>query len=90
MWHRYLASMAAFSTTPLGVFPMEAVRIEIDTKAMRKLDDNEVIAGVFEFGTESGSRGAETLLNLAMITSLEGEIVFYDLVLNLIRFKPAR
>ena len=58
MWHQLLGEFHGASTTELGVGPMEAVRMPIDTKAMRKVKATDVLIGVIELGLE---RGAATL-----------------------------
>ena len=55
MWHQIVSRMTGFSTTEAGRGPMEAVRMEIDTKAMRKTRDTDVLVGVLEMGTEVGT-----------------------------------
>jgi hypothetical protein len=47
--------MAGFSTTETGQSTMEAVRVPIDSKAMRKVHESDVLVGVIEMGTEVGA-----------------------------------
>ncbi len=55
LYHRLLAQFRGFSTTEVGRGPMEAVRIEIDSKAMRKFEDGMVVFGAVELGIETGT-----------------------------------
>ena len=55
LWHNLLSSFRGASTTEVGRAPMEAVRGEIDSKAMRKTHQSDVLIGVIELGTEVGT-----------------------------------
>ena len=55
IWHRWFASFRGASVTELGVSPMEAVRVEIDSKAMRKVHQTDFLIGVVELGAETGA-----------------------------------
>ena len=55
MWHHLGGELRGYSTTELGTGPMEAVRIPIDSKAMRKLRGTDVTVGVVQLGTETGA-----------------------------------
>ena len=55
MWHQLLGEFDGSSTTEVGRNPMEAVRMEIDTKAMRKTRAGDLLIGVIELGTEVGA-----------------------------------
>jgi len=55
LFHRYMGQMRGSATTELFRFPMEAFRWEIDSKAMRKLKETDVIVGVTELGTLIGA-----------------------------------
>ena len=55
LFHRLVSQMRAPSTTELFTSPMEAVRIEIDSKVMRKEKATDVMIGVTELGTEAGA-----------------------------------
>ena len=55
LWHQWLGAFTGYSTTETGRGPMEAVRMEIDSKGMRKLRATDVIVGVIELGTEVGT-----------------------------------
>ena len=59
LWHQLFSSFRGFATTETGRGPMEAVRLAIDSKAMRKLKESDVIVGCVETGAEIG---AATLL----------------------------
>ena len=53
--HRMLGPLIGASTTELTTAPMEAVRLEIDSKAMRKMSPNEVLFGIVETAGEVGT-----------------------------------
>ncbi len=55
MWHELYSQFRGFSTTPTGQSPLEAIRMPIDTKAMRKLKATDVLIGVVETGVEVGT-----------------------------------
>ena len=55
MWHMLLGQFRGFSTTELGTGPMEAVRVDIDSKAMRKTHASDFVMGAVELGTETGT-----------------------------------
>ena len=55
LWHHLTTPVLGFSTTETGQSPMEAERIVIDSKAMRKIKDTDVLMGIFEIGTETGT-----------------------------------
>ena len=59
MWHALHAHVTGFSTIETGRGPMEAVRGTIDTKAMRKEKATDVLIGVIELGTETGTCGLD-------------------------------
>jgi len=54
LWHSFTANLMGFSTTEVGQSVMEAGRIEIDSKAMRKFEDGMVVFGSVELGVETG------------------------------------
>ena len=55
MWHQILSQFRGFSTTETGRGPMEAVRMSIESKAMRKVKASDILIGVVEVGTEVGA-----------------------------------
>ena len=55
MYHNLGGALTGFSTTETGRGPMEAVRVDIDTKAMRKTRSSDIVVGVLELGTEVGA-----------------------------------
>ena len=55
LFHQHVGNFLGSSVVALGRSPMEAVRIEIDSKAMRKFEDGMVCFGAFELGTEIGT-----------------------------------
>ena len=70
MWHHSAAGMAGFSTAETGQSVMEAVRIPIDTKAMRKLRETDVVVGVIEMGTEIGTATVRYAAQTRMLSKL--------------------
>jgi len=60
-WLYYHAGSALIGDSTTEVFrnPMSAVRVPIDTKAMRKMAANETLFGAVEFGTEIGTAVVE-------------------------------
>ena len=59
MYHSIRGSLSGFSTTEAGQSPLEAFRAEIDSKAMRKVRDTDVLIGVVELGSETGTAVAQ-------------------------------
>ena len=55
LYHQWVGEFVGLSTSELGTWPSEAVRADIDSKAMRKLRATDVICGVVELGTEVGA-----------------------------------
>ena len=55
IWHQLFGPFRGQSTTELGVFPLEAVRGEIDSKAMRKVKEGMILFGATELGLEVGT-----------------------------------
>ncbi len=56
MWIQYLGAMIGRSTTEAELTgPLGEVRVEIDTKAMRKVHPNETVFGVIETEDETGA-----------------------------------
>ena len=59
MWHMILGRFRGASTTEVARAPMEAGRFVIDSKAMRKIKSTDVLIGVLEAGTETGTSTLE-------------------------------
>ena len=55
LFHRMHGNITGFSTTELLTGPIDAQRVEIDSKAMRKTRATDVLVGVVELGTETGA-----------------------------------
>jgi len=55
LYHRLHSNIFGRSTTELGVSPMEAQRVEIDSRAMRKVKGSDFTIGVVELGAETGA-----------------------------------
>ena len=70
MWHYSGAGLFGQSTTELAAGPIDAVRIPIDSKAMRKVGSNEVIFGAVEMGVETGTATAVFTANSRMLFKL--------------------
>ena len=54
-FHQLLGPILSFETTEVLRGPMSALRIDIDSKAMRKLKSTDVMIGVVEAGVEVGA-----------------------------------
>ena len=59
MWHMILGRFRGAATTEVARAPMEAGRFVIDSKAMRKIKATDVLIGVLEVGTETGTSTLE-------------------------------
>ena len=70
LWYHAGASLIGFETTEVLRGPIGAVRIPIDTKAMRKMSPNEAIFGIVEFGTEVGTATVSFVMNTRMLFKL--------------------
>ena len=70
LWHASLATLIGFETTEVLRGPMSAVRVPIDSKAMRKITGNETIFGAVQFGTEVGTATAQFQMNTRMLFKL--------------------
>ena len=70
LWFLAAASLVSFETTEVARGPISAVRIPIDSKAMRKLAPNETIFGAIAFTGEIGTATAEFVMNTRMLVKL--------------------
>ena len=70
MWHHAGAGLIGLETTEVGRFPLNGVRIPIDTKAMRVMKQNEVIVGVVAVETEIGTSVLRFIGNTRMLSKL--------------------
>ena len=55
LYHRLHGNIFGQSTTELATGPIDAFRVEIDSKAMRKTRFSDILVGVVELGTETGT-----------------------------------
>ena len=55
MYHSLHAELTGLETTEVGRGPLSAVRVSIDSKAMRKVRIMDVLCGVIEVGAETGT-----------------------------------
>ena len=55
LYHQLVAGVTGFSTTETGASAAEVVRMEIDSKAMRKTRAGDILIGVIGIGTETGA-----------------------------------
>jgi len=55
MWVHYLGAVVSLTTVESALEGLAATRIEIDTKAMRKLKPNQTVFGVLETEDETGA-----------------------------------
>jgi len=58
IWFHSGSSLVGFETTEVLRGPMSAVRVPIDSKAMRKNGTNNVLFGMVSMGTEIGTATA--------------------------------
>ena len=70
MWFYGGGAMIGASTTETFRGPMEAVRIPIDTKAMRKIHDNETVFGAVQTVTEVGTATLSFSMGSRMLSKL--------------------
>ena len=71
LWYQAIGPMVGLSVTESennGV--LAKVRIEIDSKAMRKLKPNETVFGAFEFTTEVGAATVRFAMDSRMLVKL--------------------
>ena len=59
IWHHSGAAIDSLETTEVARGPGSAIRIPIDTKAMRKFKSTDVLIGVVEMGTEVGTANVQ-------------------------------
>ena len=71
MWHMILSQFRTSSVSPETFqSTMEAVRFDIDSKAMRKIRESDVVIGVLELGTEIGTTQMEFQARTRILTKL--------------------
>ena len=70
MWHHSGAALIGLETTEVARGPLSAVRIPIDSKAMRKIGTNEVQFGAVQFGGEVGAATASFVMNTRVLDKL--------------------
>ena len=70
IWYQSLAAIVSLETTEVARGPMGAVRIPIDTKAMRKLNANDTVFGAVELSTEVGTTTINFTMNTRMLSKL--------------------
>ncbi len=69
-WYQQLGSFIGDSTTETFRFPMQARKVEIDTKAMRKIQPNEVIFGAVAVSNEVGASTLTFHMDTRMLVKL--------------------
>ena len=70
LWHHMGAGLAGLSTTEVAQGPSDAIRIPIDSKAMRKVGSDETVFGAIELGTEVGTAVAQFSARTRMLIKL--------------------
>ena len=70
MWYHAGGAMVGDVTTEVFRSPMAAIRLEIDTKAMRKVGPNETIFGVFQVVGEVGGSTVNFAVSTRMLFKL--------------------
>ena len=68
LWFHAGAAIVGNETTELFRGPMSAVRIQIDTKAMRKMSANEIIFGAISLVNEVGAAELDFVASTRMLT----------------------
>ena len=69
MWY-WTGSMIGLTATENGELGTAAVRIPVDTKAMRKIKDTDGVIGMFAVGTETGAATLTCRLETRMLVKL--------------------
>ena len=67
LYHRQFSLIAAEATEAFGNAGSASIRVEIDSKAMRKISSDMVIFGCFEFGTPVGTTTVNAYANTRML-----------------------
>ena len=67
LWHHSGGSIITFETTEVLRGPMNAIRIPIDSKAMRKNGTNETLFGAVQFNTEVGTATLNFVMNTRIL-----------------------
>jgi len=70
LWYHAGGPLVSLETTEVGRGPLSAIRIPIDTKAMRKMSPNEVLFGSLSTGTEIGTAAMDFLMNTRVLAKL--------------------
>ena len=70
LWHTYFALETAGATETWGTGPNVALRIAIDSKAMRKFDANRTLYAAVEIEVEEGTAVVRTFLNSRALVKL--------------------
>ncbi len=70
LWFASLGPMIGLTTTETQTGPLNAVRVAVDTKAMRKFGPNEVLMGIVSTSTEIGAATLSFGLDTRMLTKL--------------------
>ena len=71
MWHRFVDPMLGFSVTEGdNTGPISQVKLEVDTKAMRKTKESDVVIGVTEVATEIGTATLQFIASTRMLSKL--------------------
>ena len=70
MYHSVHAGVTSLETTEVARGPISAIRIPIDTKAMRKFRESDLLVGVVELGTETGTAAGIFRAETRMLSKL--------------------
>ena len=70
IWHHSGGAIVSLETTEVARGPMGAVRIPIDSKAMRKWRLNEVLMGSIQLGTEIGTAQVDMVMSTRVLIKL--------------------
>ena len=70
MWHRLHGMFITDAPNNETRGPMEAVRVEIDSKSMRKFDEGMTVFGAIELGAETGACSIDFTAQTRMLIKL--------------------
>ncbi len=70
IWYHRMGALVSPTTTEVATGPMDAVRVPIDTKAMRKVGPNDTIFGAVATVTEIGTVTVNFVMNTRMLIKL--------------------
>jgi len=70
LYHRVIGPLITLSVTEEAISGLSMARIQIDTKAMRKVKETDIVVGMVELGMEQGNSQVEYAVNTRMLSKL--------------------